>query len=78
MICPKCGKDAGEAAVCPECGEELVLAAENVEPESPAQEESSPNSADTKKPANKIVPVLVAAIGLIAIIAIFLTFALNR
>lgn len=77
MICPKCGKDAGEATVCPECGEDLVLSAENAEPEIPAQEESSPNSADTKKPGNKIVPILVAAIGFIAIIAVFLSFALR-
>ena len=78
MICPKCGKDAGEATVCPECGEDLVLSAENTEPEIPAQEESSPNSTDTKNPGNKIVPVLVATIVFIAIIAILLSYALNR
>lgn len=32
MICPKCGKDAGDAKICPACGEALPASADKKKP----------------------------------------------
>ena len=66
MICPKCGKDAGDAVVCPECSEALT----------PAAAEASPNSAGSKKPSKKTV-ILAVVFCVVAVAAIILGVVQN-
>lgn len=65
MICPKCGKDAGEAKFCPECGTNLVVLSErNDRPESEQEMNPDITNKTSKKKIKKAWLLLAALIAL--------------
>ena len=63
MICPKCGKDAGEAKFCPECGEKMLL---------PSTEENQTISVQDNKNKKKIIVVISVAVAIVCLFLVLL------
>lgn len=77
MICPKCGKDAGEAKFCPECGENLTTVTEKAETaeilQNNAEEAPQASAVETPKPEkknNKKIIIAAAAAVVVVVIAL--------
>ncbi len=77
MICPKCGKDAGEAKFCPECGENLTTVTEKAETaeilQNNAEEAPQASAVETPKPEkknNKKIMIAAAAAVVVVVIAL--------
>ena len=66
MICPKCGKDAGEAKFCPECGENLSAPSENETKTEIVQENKT-----VAKPKKKIKKIWILLAIVVAVVAFF-------
>ena len=78
MICPKCGKDAGEAKFCPECGEKLTTVTEESETVEIAQNSAvdTPQAPEIEMPKHekknkkKIIIAAAAAVVVVVIVLI--------
>ena len=70
MICPKCGKDAGEAKFCPECGTNLNASAEEAKNELPKVKNSKKKFAFKKVYMLAAVGVVVATAAVLGVIAV--------
>ncbi len=75
MICPKCGKDAGDAKFCPECGEKMTLPVDTAEGSNATEEKEQPAVVEITQPAKKskkkLIAVAVVAVVVVVLIIVF-------